>query len=178
MQSQRGAFIDVNRALPGTIKLDLMKGRTNTGLVLDATGGSGLFKITATPGTSLYLEGEAAQDNTKTDYVLFEAVLPQTYQPGTDVTLTANAAHVEASGATLTNTLDCEAWLMADDGTGATDLCITAVQAVGTGGDLSFIIDGATLSPGAKLLIRLTSVATEGANAGTTKNLIKSVRLS
>lgn len=163
----------------GTIRIPLLSARNNDGTVIAGSASSGKLGISDTPGTSLYLVGNATQNTTSTDICQFETVLPQTYNAGQNVTLTINAKHVESSGTTLTNTILPKAYLLAKDGTMSADLIGTTATAItGTAVDYSFTITGTTLTPGARLLLQLTSVATEGGNTGTTKNEILSVRLS
>lgn len=167
--------------LPATrdFKIPLVSGRSNTGLVLDATGGAGLFSVSTTPGTSHVLLGEAAQNNTKTDYLLYEFTLPADYTAGQNVLVTVNAQHTESGGTSLTNTLDCEAWLMTAAGAAGADICATAATAIaGTAGNIVFTLTGTTLNPGDRLTLRLTSVATEGGDAGTTRNRINSITVT
>lgn len=164
-------------ALPGTVKLPLMLGRTNTGLVLDATGGAGLFKVGLTPGMGLNLVGEAAQNTTKTDYVVWEFQLPPTYKAGSNLTASINASHVEADGTTLTNKIDVEAWEQGAGGTHGSDICATAEQAIGVTA-LEFTLTGTALVPGDVIVLRIKSTATEGGNTGTTTNYVNSVSIS
>lgn len=164
----------------GTRRLPLLLGRNNDLTVLTATSAANKFQALGTVGTSTYLLGEGAQNNTKTDYWLSEYVLPPEYVAGANLTLTVNVQRVVASGTTLTTTIDCEVWLMGKDALAGSDVCATTVitYTATTATDEPFTITGTTLSPNDRLLIRLTAVATEADNAGTCKNQINSVRIA
>lgn len=161
------------------VRPELMDLRNGDGTVMDATGAASKFRIVATPGTSLVVQTEAAQNNTKTDVALFEVQVPDGYARGANLTLTTNVQRVVASGTTLTTSFDVEAWKLADDGTGTSDICATAVQAYTNtaAADLTWTLTGTTLTPGDRLLVRITGVATEGGNAGTVRGQLNSVRL-
>lgn len=162
-----------------TVNLALMHGRNVDGTVLDATGGAGKHKIQSTPGTSESLQGEAAQNNTKTDNSQFEVALPASYVPGANLTVTINAQRNVSAGTTLTTTVVPLVYRLANDGTSGANLVTTAAAAVtGTATDFAFTATGTTLNPGDRVVVKLTSVATEGGNTGTVQNQINSVRLS
>jgi hypothetical protein len=160
--------------------LAITGGRNPNYTVMDTTGGAGLFSIEGTLGTSTFLQGEAAQNNTKTDKCIFELCLPPEYTAGADLTLTVNVQRVVASGTTLTTTLDAEVWEMSDAGAASSNLCETTVITFTdtSGADKNFTIDGAALQPGDRLIIQLTGVATEGGDAGTVLVRVNSVRVN
>jgi len=166
--------------LANAIRFLIAQGLNSDYTVLTATSAAGKFQLAGAVGTATNLLGEGAQNNTKTDIVLYEFVLPPDYIAAANVTLTANVQRVVAGGTTLTTTIDCETWKIADDGTAGSDICATAVTSFTntTAGDKAFTITGTTLSPGDRLLFRLTGVATEADNAGTVKVQINSVRVS
>lgn len=162
------------------VRVPLFDFRNNDYTVTDTTGGAGKFSLEGAVGTATFLQGEAAQNNTKTDIVLAEVVLPPDYIAAQDVTLTVNVQRVVAAGTTLTTKIDASAYLMADDGTAGADICATAeiTFTETTGTDEAFTITGTTLTPGCRLLVKLTGTATEADNAGTVLVQINSVRVS
>lgn len=164
----------------GTRRLALVSGRNPDFTVLDGTGGAGLFSLEGTVGTDGYLLGEASQNTTKTDKVIFEVVLPPEYTAAANLSLLVNIQRVVAAGTSLTTTIDAEVWRIADDGTAGSDLCATsAITYTNTAAaDKTFTITGTTLSPGDRIVVQLTAVATEGGDAGTVKAQINSVRLA
>jgi hypothetical protein len=140
--------------------LILLHGRNADGTVLDATGGAGKFKTTVTLATSLVLAGEAANTNTKTDDVIFEALLPATYVAGDDVTVTVNAK-VAGAGTPGTKTLAVKAYRTATDGSQGANIGPAAQALTTANADYAFAVAGASLSPGDRLLIELEAVIQE-----------------
>lgn len=163
----------------GTLRIPLTSARQPDWTATGTTAVAGANSLEGTVGTSLSLNGEAAQNNTKTGATLFEVELPPSYVAGNNLSLIINVQRVVSSGTTLTTTIDAEVWLMADAGTNGSDICATTVITFTdtTGADKTFTITGTTLTPGARLLIRATGVATEGDNAGTVYTRINSLRL-
>lgn len=148
-----------------------------------ATGTSavaGANSLEGTVGTSVALQGEAAQNTTKTGASLFETVLPPEYVAGSALSLVVSVQRNVTDGTTLTTTIDAEVWKMNDDGTNSVDLCTTSVITFTdtTAADKTFTIGGALLNPGDRLLIRLTGVATEGGDTGTVQTQINSWRFA
>jgi hypothetical protein len=144
--------------------------RTDTGLVLDATGGAGLFAITngthSAPG--LKLVGETANTNTKTDYASLMFVLPENYVDGAAVTVKVTVDQ-EGAGTFGTNTIDVEAYELDDAGAVGADICATAVANLAASPtERSFTITPTGLVHGDKLLIYFTMVVQE--TGGTNSN--------
>lgn len=164
----------------GTRRLPLTQARNADGSSLVATSpGATDFTIVSTPGTVLNLAGHAAQNNAKTDNAIFEVVLPSSYTAGANVTLTIQSSYAVASGTTLAGTVDATAYLLADAGTEGADICATSAQTITASKvDYAFTLTGTTLTPGARILIQVTTVVSEGGNAGTITGKVWSVRLS
>ncbi len=158
-------------------RLNLTSGRTATGLVLDATGGAGLFKIAMTPATSLKLAGETANSNTKTDTVYFEYTLPKTYVAAAALSVIVNANIVIGAGTAGTKTCTVLAYEIATDGSAGSNLGPVAQNLGNTAADLTFALTATTLSPGDKLLIGITIALQETAASNINAN-INSVRLA
>lgn len=160
------------------VSLALTNGRTITGAVMAAAAAAGVFGFTSTPGTTLVLIGESAQNNTKTDVVMFEHQLPANYVAGTDLTVTINAGF-SGSGTAGTKTVDASAFAIADTGAQGADLVTTAAQTIAaSAADYAFVIDGDTLVPGARVLIRVTVALQETGNANPVVAAIGSIRIS
>lgn len=74
-----------------------------------ASAGAGNFAVTTAGSapalTDLYLKGEDAQGNTKTDYAWLSFVLPDNYRSGQDFNLTVNGEIVVGSGVLGTKTI-------------------------------------------------------------------------
>lgn len=142
-----------------------------------AAAAAGDFGLTCTPGTALYLIGEVANNNTKTDKALIEFVVPQSYVAGQDLSVVVNC-DLDGAGTSGTKTIDCEAWVQANAGTGTVDICATAAQSFSaTATDYTFTLTGTTVVPGDKLLIQLTMVLQETA-ATAINGRINSIRIS
>ena len=163
-----------------TNTLILSEGKNANGSVLVASGaGAGNFLIASTAGTSLALTGEAAQNTTKTDIVLFETKVPANFGGASTLTVTVNALYVLASGTTLTSTILAAVYPIANDGTQSANLVTTTAQALtAAAADYAFTFTSTSLTGGQRLLVKLTSVATEGGNTGTITNSVGSVRIS
>lgn len=158
-------------------RLNLTAGRTATGLVLDATGGAGLFKITMTPATGLQLSGETANNNTKTDTVYWEYTLPKTYVAGAALSVIVNANIVIGSGTAGTKTLTCLAYEVSTAGVSGANLGPVAQNLTNSAADYTFAITSTNLAPGDKLLIGLTIALQETASSNINA-VINSVRLA
>jgi len=137
-------------------------------------------QLAGTIGTELYAITEAIQNSVKYGSINFEVVLPPWYVKGTNLTCTVNVERVVAAGTTLTTTVDLEAHLMADAGDYGADICATTVITFTdtAGADKTFTITGTTLSPGDRLVLRVTGSATEAGNTGTVAVRINSLHLS
>lgn len=162
-----------------TKRLALLGGRNVDGSVLVATAqAAGAFLAQATPGTSNRLAGENAQNNTKTDVVIFETVLPDDYVAGVDFNLTINA-NTTGAGTAGTKTLAAAAYKVADVATHSATLIATAAQAMtGAAADYVFVVTGATLSPGDRLMLKITTVTQETANVSPISSQLNSVRIA
>lgn len=159
-------------------RLRLLDAFCQDGAPLAAATAAGDFGLTCTPGTAMYLIGEAAQNNTKTDKALWEFVLPDTYVAGQDLTLTVNADY-DGTGVAGTKTIDASVYEQAAVGTGTTDLCATAAQTLtATAASYVFIITGTNLVPGDVVLIVVTVALEETGNLATLTARINSASLS
>ena len=159
------------------MNLTLVHGRNADGSVLAAAAASGKFGISSAVGTSLGLAGEAAQNNTKTDDVLFEVTLPESYMASSNITATVNAL-VAGSGTAGTKTLTVKAYRLANDGTQGANLGPAAKTLTTGAADYACTITGTTLSPSDRLLIEIETAIQETGNAATINAQINSLRLA
>lgn len=158
--------------------LPLITGKNSDGSTLAASASSGKFGIASTLGTSLNLAGEAAQNNTKTDTVMFEHMLPANYVAGQDITLTVNAK-IAGTGTPGTKTLTGHAYKVDNAGAAGSDLIATSAPNMTTSNaDYTFTITGTTLNPGDRLTISLVAALQETGNSASVNAQINSVRLS
>jgi len=145
---------------------------------VDTTGGAGKYKIFATLGTSISLQGENAQANTKTTTAVFDFTLPSTYIPGRDITVTINA-NTTGTGTAGTRTVVARVYRIASDGTSSADLVTTAALTVtGAAADYAFAATGTTFAAGDRLQVSVVGVTQETDGTNTLSSVINSVRVS
>lgn len=158
--------------------LRLLDFKNADGTTLAASASSGKFGLSVTGGTSETLVTEAANSNTKTDVAVYEYIVPASYVAGQNITVTANTSYTLGSGTVGTHTLASAAYLTAANGTQGSTLIATAAQTVpASAGNVTFTITGATLTPGARLLLTFTLVIQDTGASNITANL-NSVTLS
>lgn len=154
------AITALDSGIVNPLPVPLTSGRNPDGTTVNATGGAGLFSVSSTPGTSLVLNGEAPQSNTKTDKVQFEAVLPGDYRAGRPLKVRVNGFYA-GTGTAGTKTLTVQAYKMSDAGAAGSNLGPAAQTLTNAAANLDFVIDGTTLLPGSRLVVVLTSVLQE-----------------
>lgn len=160
-------------------RLPLTSGRNSDGTSLGA-GASGKFAVSMTAGTSgPVLTTESANNNSKTDTVAFEHVLPRNYVAGQNITITVQAYFTPGSGTLTVKSLTAAAYKCADAATQGSTLVATAAATLiaTTATDHTFVITGTTLSPGDRIVITLVTVLTETASSAVT-GTINTVKLS
>lgn len=156
------AFLGASMA---AFQLNLLDVKLPTGLQLAATAAAGVFGLALTAGTSLVLNGEAANNNTKTDVGVINVRLPDSYQAGQDLVVTFNANIVIGSGTAGTKTIDLEAFELTGGAAGS-DLCETAAQTLtNSAANYAFTITGDNLAPGDLLQLKFTVVLQETASS-------------
>ena len=155
--------------------------RNDDGTVLDATGGAGKFSVSAGGwGTgTLILEGEDAQNATKTDTLCFEFALPVEYVADADVKVNVHARYDDSGGGTNpTCTIDVEAYELTDAGAVGADLCTTAAQSLTTSfGGMTFVLTDTDLTAGDRLLVLVRASVQEGGDTGTLTAQIGSIEM-
>lgn len=158
--------------------LPLTSARAITGAALTATPGSptGAVGITRTAGTSYRLTGEATSSDAKTNTVMFEMDLPDSYIAGANIPVIVNTA---ATGGTITagsTTMTVTAYSVSVAGI-ETALTVSAAQQIPTTATpLTFTITGTPLVPGGRIVVQLSMLVTTSAGAGT--GVINSVSIS
>jgi len=149
-------------------RIPLQDCRSNTGLVLNATGGDTLFSI-ANGGYgvgTLTLKAEEALSETETTTLCFEFALPPEYMAAGTAKI-AIECKVDSSGAgnASVETIDCEVWELADAGTVGSDLVSTTIQTITTDAfaTYTFTINAGGLVAGDKILVFVRTAITEDA---------------
>lgn len=153
----------------GSRYLRLFECRNTDGTALATSPTAGVFGLSNTPGTSTYVVGEAAQNTTKTDTLVFPLVLPPDYIPGRDIVLTVNSQLIISGTGTLgaTKTLTLSAWKVGAAGAHGANIGPAAATLVTAATDYALVIAGAGLVPGDLLQCRLVASYQESANTGT-----------
>jgi hypothetical protein len=166
------------------VLLKLADFKNPNGTTLAATASAGEFGISSTPGTSLHLLGEAAESDTRTDSCIIEFDIPQSYVPGTPLTVIVSAQYNAGSpaGTVPTCTVAAAAYLVLLSGGQVSNLIATAAKSMipagsGVAADYYFTITGTGLVPAERLLIEVTTAITEGGGTGTLTAQVNSVRI-
>ncbi len=154
-------------------RIPLQTCRSNTGLVLNATGGDTLFSITNGGfgvGT-LVLTGEDCDNETETTTLCFEYPIPIEYVASETITVAVEVKADDSGAANLTTeTIEVEAYELADAGTVGANLAGGGAQDLSGGSDAfatyTSTITDAGLVAGDKLLIYVQIVLVENAATG------------
>jgi hypothetical protein len=125
--------------------------------------GGGATPHTPTIDTNaIVLRGTAADSNTATDISYFEMNLPPEYVAGEDVIVTAYAELVGTGTVGATKTIDFSVYRQSTAGAVGADICATAAQALADANAAkAFTVTGTTLSPGDKLILKMTTAVQE-----------------
>ena len=143
--------------------------RSNTGLVLDATGGDTLFKIVngGYAAGTLTLAGEDAENETELTTLCFEFCLPPEYVADADAKVIVNAKYVNTGTATATTkTVDVIAWEVGDDGTAAAILASSPQTITESFVDYTFTLTDTNLTAGDRILVYVQTNCVEGGAGG------------
>jgi hypothetical protein len=164
---------------PLNLRIPLLSGWNAAGGPLLGTAAVATdFGVDINANSAPDLAGTAAQNNTKTNDVFYEVVLPDDYAAGTNVTCYISSGYSATGGTTITATVDLVAGLGTDLGTAGADICATAAQAITTDiAEKAFTITGTTLTPGARLILKITTSVQEAGNTGTAVGHVYGVRL-
>lgn len=184
LELQSGSTLDMQSGAtftkPLNLRFPLFSARNVAGTAIAASAATATdFVAALNNNNSPALDGTAAQNNTKANHALFEFVLPDDYKAGTNVTVSIGAGYSASGGTTVTATVDCVATLLGDTGTAGADICATAAQAIAlTIAEKAFTITGTTLTPGARLMVKVSTSVQEAGNTGTATGHVYGVRLS
>jgi len=184
VEIQSGATLDVQTGAvstkPVNMRYPLFLARNVAGTSIAASAATATDFIAALNNNNAPdLTGTNAQNNTKANNALFEFVLPDDYKAGTDITAYIGSGYSASGGTTITATVDAVATLQGDTGTAAADICATAAQAISlTIAEKAFTITGTTLTPGARLMLKVTTSVQEAGNTGTAAGHVYGVRLA
>lgn len=147
----------------------LTNGKSDLGVPMTAAAGTptGTVGVSRTAGTSLVLTGEATSGaQAKTDKVIFEFDLADTYVVGTNIPLIVNQNYsgtvVTAGSTTITASAYTEA-----AGVEAAVTVSAAQQMTATAGNLTFSITGTNLVPGQHMVVELVMLVTSASGAVT-----------
>ena len=147
---------------------------------VSTSASAGCFGVTSggySSGT-LTLISENANNNTKTDTLVFELSLPSNYVDAGTVSVSVYAKYTE-NGTVGTHTLDCQAYEVSTDGTAGGDICATTIKTLTT----SFAAQSFTLTPtslvqGDRVLVFIQGVIQETASGGNDKISIGAVTVT
>jgi hypothetical protein len=164
-----------------TKRLPLADGRNADGSALATSSpASGNFTLSIAFGTSKRLLGHSARNASATDAAMWATDLPICYVAGQGIPLTVNANYTTAGGTPGVCTVTCAAYVVADNGTMSSVNLVgapTVQNMTATAADIAFTIAGATLTPTSVILVEVTTIVHETANAGTVTGQVNSVRL-
>jgi len=176
-QTVNGAFSRADMAVTtgSTIGGAILSCKNLAGTTITGSAGAGVFGIstTATFGSpaQLSLVTEAANNNTKTDAMEFEVILPPDYVAGSAINVTIGQKITIGGGTLSVKSLTVDAFLLGVDGTVGSNLGPAAQTMTTTQGVLTFAITPTGLVAGNKLLVQVQTILTETASSNVTANL-------
>lgn len=144
--------------------------------IVDAAPGSSLLGLAATTA-GVNLVGNAANNNTKSDYAQIECVLPGWYKAGGPITVRLRAKW-STTLLTVSSKVDVDSCKVAADGVLGSDLCTTAAQQVTISfAEYSFVVTPTGRVPGDKLVIRVALLGDDTGGAVNTAGAISAAAL-
>lgn len=151
--------------------IPLYLGASDLGVPLTATPGTpaGTVGISRTAGTSMALTGETTSANAKTDKVMFELDLPDTYIAGSNIPVVVNA-HTSGTGTiTAASTTMTVAAYSVSTANIETALAVSAAVQIPatTPTNLNFTITGTGLVPTQRIIIECVMLVTSASGANT-----------
>jgi hypothetical protein len=154
----------------GTGRFLLFKdARTDAGLSLTGTAGSGAMAVARTVGTSFHIVGETTSASTVTDKVIWELDLPDTYAAGAPIPVSVES---QITGAGTIVAASCTQALAAFSEVNGVEAALTVTggtqQMVAAGGALAWSVAGTGLTPGSHIVLEITQVvdSSSGSNTG------------
>lgn len=160
-------------------RIELLSGRNADGSVLAAAAASGTFGIVSggwgTGGTKL--QGEAANNNTKTSTVKYVTKLPQNYVAGSNFTI--RVYQRVSVIANTTGNIDANCYKSDGNGGVGSDQVTTSIITNNTTSwvNHSFSVTGTSFSPGDELDIYIQCQANDTSGANNSKSEIGGVYL-
>lgn len=159
---------------PATRRLKLTDAKSDVGVALTASAGSGAMGVSRTAGTSLTLAGETTSSSAKTDKAMWEFTLPDTYVTGAAITIASEANYT--GGGTVTaaaTTLTMNAYSETDAGVEAA-ITVTggAQQFTGTNATYTWSISAvnaaaASLAAGVRVVLEMVMLVTTSSGGAT-----------
>ena len=164
---------------PLNLRIPILSGKNAAGTPIAASAAAATDFVAAAVATNSFnLNGTVSNGNAKTNDVLYDIMLPNDYKAGTNVTCYIAAGYSTSGGTVSLATVDLIAGLATDAGAGGADICATAAQTiVADTSEYAFTITGTTLTPGARLLLKVT-VAITNNNATNTTGHVFALRLA
>ena len=164
---------------PLNLRIPVLSGFNAAGTPIAASAAAATDFIAAAVATNSFnLDGTVSNGNAKTNDVLYDITLPETYKAGENVTCYIAAGYSTSGGTVSLATVDLVAGLATDGGAGGADICATAAQTIAADtAEHAFTITGTTLTPGARLLLKVT-VAITNNNATNTTGHVFALRLA
>jgi len=155
--------------------LPLVHGHTDAGATMTASAGAGVFGISRTAGSSLALTTEVANNNTKTDNVIWEFNLPDSYKAGSNIAVTVNGV-ISGASCSLTGGSTLLTVTPYTEVNGVeTAVTVSAAQQWGkTAAAYTFTITGTGLVPGQHMTLELAA-AVAAANSNNCTGSITNV---
>jgi hypothetical protein len=151
--------------------VNLTDGKSDLGVPLTAAAGTptGAVGVSRTAGTSLVLVGEATSSNAKTDKVMFEMNVANTYVSGANIPVIVNANYTGSGTPTAATTTITVAAYTEIAGVEAALTVSAAQQFTGTAANYTFTITGASsgLAVGSHIVIEITMLVTNASGANT-----------
>lgn len=159
------AFVPFGAASPQRYAL-MTDAKSASGVPLTTTAASGVPAVYRSPGSALYLVGEAASGVAVTDTAIIELALPDSYVAGADVPVTVYTnydlgASAVASAAATTMTLNAYSEI---NGVEAALSTSAAQQIPATSTGLTFTVSGTGLSAGMRLVLEFVMLVTSTTN--------------
>lgn len=149
--------------------MSLTNGKSDLGVPMTAAAGtpSGTVGVSRTAGTSLTLDGEVTSGNAKTDKVIFEINLADSYQAGANIPVVVNCNYTGGGTITAGSTTMTVAAYTETNGVEAALTVSAAQQMAATAGNLTFTITGTSLVPGQHVVVELVMLVTSASGGNT-----------
>lgn len=163
------SFVSSGATSP-TRYLALTNGKSDPGIALTAAAGTptGAVGVIRTAGTSLTLDGEATSSSAKTNKVMFEFSLPDSYVAGANIPVIVNCNYTGGGTVTGASTsMTVAFYTVSALGVEAAATVSAAQLMTGTATAYTFTVTGTGLVPYQRVIIELTMLVTTSAGAAT-----------